>query len=615
MDRKKIEHVFRWSDEYIKNTPEILEKSTNEIFNELDDGTSEMRRLRWGVMVRANMKNLTDFSYSGIIEYLPDMGDNSLMAEYTGYVLQTQYGIRMVRLLIEGHNRHRNMFSYTSANILYDEILDIDDLASVLNVFEENKDNPLLECAVRNYAGLIIKHGKEEDVLNGYLLSGTEIYSSLILQIGRKLVYERVEQADRMLLLLFRQNNRLCSFSALDLLELLSYGRTEYTDKYMEDCICLMKNDEYKLRLIRIFANYLGCGESGKYDSEIYQYLTEIIKGSAEAKKVFLHHMEYRTDFNDRTSSLIQRIIDAPFQKDAEILHSLDFYFSERVKEDKDAALEQLEKIHTINHYNLGDMFWNSLSLTCSELRDDQAGVCRSCFDKIWKGSIQELLWGLDLFESLVSLAGAESWFENNTYDDEQMILILQGIIYFSIDAEKICEFLFLMIPHFDRVERVWNLICEDIYPNYAGNLVKAATKYRQGFHEKQTGIACRLLQMNEEHSDRVKRSYENKDLWPSARREYEYRRFLMERNKRMNEESKQKSVFAKLFPDRFMKYGKRIAYVEYGLKGEMTYKVSEYAEIKISRELPRAFLNNPYELNRKRKKYLIRRCGNEADY
>ena len=45
----------------------------------------------------------------------------------------------------------------------------------------------MLECAVRNYAGLIIKHGKEEDVLNGYLVSGTEIYSSLILQIGRGL--------------------------------------------------------------------------------------------------------------------------------------------------------------------------------------------------------------------------------------------------------------------------------------------------------------------------------------------------------------------------------------------------------------------------------------------
>ena len=86
-------------------------------------------------MVRANMKNLTDFSYSGIIEYLPDTGDNSLMAEYTGYVLQTQYGIRMVRLLIEGHSRHRNMFSYTSANILYDEILDIDEFASVFECF------------------------------------------------------------------------------------------------------------------------------------------------------------------------------------------------------------------------------------------------------------------------------------------------------------------------------------------------------------------------------------------------------------------------------------------------------------------------------------------------
>ena len=52
MDRKEIEHVFQWSDEYIKKNPEILNKSTNDIFEELDDGTKEMHHLRWGVMVQ-----------------------------------------------------------------------------------------------------------------------------------------------------------------------------------------------------------------------------------------------------------------------------------------------------------------------------------------------------------------------------------------------------------------------------------------------------------------------------------------------------------------------------------------------------------------------------------
>ena len=46
MDRKEIEHVFQWSDEYIKKNPEILNKSTNDIFEELDDGTKEMH-LKW----------------------------------------------------------------------------------------------------------------------------------------------------------------------------------------------------------------------------------------------------------------------------------------------------------------------------------------------------------------------------------------------------------------------------------------------------------------------------------------------------------------------------------------------------------------------------------------
>ena len=162
MDRKEIEHVFQWSDEYIKKNPEILNKSANDIFEELDDGTKEMHHLRWGVMVRARMKNMTDFSYSGIIEYLSNYNEYSLMSEYIGFVLQTQYGIYMARLLIEGNNMGKDMLPYVSANILYDDALDINDIRPILNVFEANKDNHLLDCTIINYANLIIKYKKED---------------------------------------------------------------------------------------------------------------------------------------------------------------------------------------------------------------------------------------------------------------------------------------------------------------------------------------------------------------------------------------------------------------------------------------------------------------------
>ena len=140
MDRKETEYVFQWADEYTKKHPDILNKSTNDIFEELDDGTNEMHHLRWGVMVRARMKNMVNFSYSGIIEYLSDTDDSSLMSEYIGYALQTQYGINMVQLLIEGNDKGKDMFPYTSANILYDEEFDINSVKSILNVFENNKE-------------------------------------------------------------------------------------------------------------------------------------------------------------------------------------------------------------------------------------------------------------------------------------------------------------------------------------------------------------------------------------------------------------------------------------------------------------------------------------------
>lgn len=260
-------------------------------------------------------------------------------------------------------------------------------------------------------------------------------------------------------------------------------------------------------------------------------------------------------------------------------------------------------------------MFWDCIPLTCEELTCDQTLICKNCFKKILSGSIQEFLWGIELFESLVKISEVKSHFQNNMYNDAQMILLLQGIIYFSVNAEKICEFLFLTIPYFESTEKVWGLICEDVYPNYAGNLMDTANKYTKNVNEKQMEISCQLLKMNKEHLDKIKKGYENKDLRPSAQREYEYQRFKIEQNKKLNNDSKQKSLFLKLFPERFMKYGTRIGFIQYGPNGKMTYHVSEYAKIGVSRELPRAFLNNPHEFEQKRKKYLICRCYNETDY
>lgn len=62
--------MFVAADEIITKNPQILQKTTDEIFDELDDGTEEMIHNRWGVMVRARMQKLKSLAYLDIIDFL-----------------------------------------------------------------------------------------------------------------------------------------------------------------------------------------------------------------------------------------------------------------------------------------------------------------------------------------------------------------------------------------------------------------------------------------------------------------------------------------------------------------------------------------------------------------
>ena len=72
MDRKEIEHVFQWSDEYIKKNPEILNKSTNDIFEELDgnEGILVASKIadRVGITRSVIVNALRKFESAGVIE-------------------------------------------------------------------------------------------------------------------------------------------------------------------------------------------------------------------------------------------------------------------------------------------------------------------------------------------------------------------------------------------------------------------------------------------------------------------------------------------------------------------------------------------------------------------
>ncbi len=94
-DIQKTKELLKKADLFIANHPEVLNMSADDIFHKLDDGTEEMKCLRWGIMTRVSMLKLNG-DICDIVDSLSDISEGSLLCEYIGTVLQQEKGISLI---------------------------------------------------------------------------------------------------------------------------------------------------------------------------------------------------------------------------------------------------------------------------------------------------------------------------------------------------------------------------------------------------------------------------------------------------------------------------------------------------------------------------------------
>ena len=115
-DLDKVKEMFVDADSAIKERPELLSMHIDEIFEELDE-TPEMRHIRWGIMTRAKMSEIKEYTSGNIIDFMKTITEHNLLCEYIGYVLQTEYHISLIKLLIEAYenNVHKEVLPFVEA--------------------------------------------------------------------------------------------------------------------------------------------------------------------------------------------------------------------------------------------------------------------------------------------------------------------------------------------------------------------------------------------------------------------------------------------------------------------------------------------------------------------
>ena len=258
----------------------------------------------------------------------------------------------------------------------------------------------------------------------------------------------------------------------------------------------------------------------------------------------------------------------------------------------------------------MDDEFLETLEQVCSELIKNQDYIMKYVFDSIVNGDQQEFAFAMQLYKQVLDISKVELYFENSDYSEKQYIDILKAVLYFTIEAKKICCLAFAMLVNMKTTEKYYEVCQREVYKNYPGTMINMANKFKTRDNLNQKKIAETLIECNNLHLQAIESVYADKDFRPSLERTYIYRRAQREQNKRMNEEVNKHSIVG-LFSSHKMKCGRRYAFVQNTGKGEFSYQVSNYGEHKFELELPKQYMKTPLELSRLRREYLQNRRKN----
>ena len=611
----EVVEMFSMADGLISEDPTLLSMSTDQIFDELDDGTDKMRHIRWGVMTRTKMRELKSFEIQSIIDFLFEIEEHNLLAEYIGFILQSEYDISLLELLLEAYQQgvQNQILPFVKDCIEYEKDCFVEQIDKILGLIESIGEESYRYSFVNGYANLVVNKEEETLILEKYISDYSESLKYLVVRIAAELYGKRRENADKWLDIFLNEKSEHCRLMGVEFLYRSIFLDCKSCEKYfdvLETIFC-----ESKVlweALIPVYARYLISGNNNLYKEIVKKRLCSIKDDDLSKKRQLMQSIGYYIRKSEDYIELIDQIISVSFEKDNQIMQQLDYYLEYKFEINADIAIKKLYDIYNTNAFKFDESFLLLLPQTCSAMRQQVKNLI-FWHNKFLYGTIREFSLSLDIFNCVIKCEDIINLFDIGQLTKKEMLDILEGILLFTINEKRIIKLTFGISSYIKDKDFFYEYCRDNIYVNYSGVLVEKAYKYVESENEYQSDLACRLIEYHKSYIKKIQLGYEDKDFMPSTERQRRYQELRFEQNRKINEKAEKNSVFANIFPIRKMKYGKRFAFIQILKKGEYCYKVSEYAHHTMQVELPRSFMNDPTRHRYLKEEYLRRRGNNEA--
>lgn len=613
-DLEEVKKMFKMADEIILEKPSLLSMSTDQIFDALDDGTQEMIHVRWGVMTRVKMRELRSLKSQDIINFLLAIKDRNLLSEYIGYVLQSEYDVNLLEILLESYEQgvQNQILPFVSSCVEYERNCFSKQIDKILGIIAKADRETYRNLFINGYAVLVVSKKEESLFLERYILNYSEELETLVEQIGKELYRSQDESAEKWLDVFLNEESEYCKLMGIEFLYRSDFKAFEKYYMFVEKNFC--DKEILLLKLIPVYVQYLMNQNDLLYRENVREKLISIKNGSLQQKRKCVKSIEYYVEKSQHCMDVMDQITDVSFEKDKQILDSLDYYLKCKLEKDFNIALIKIYKIYEINKFSLNEMYMDLLPQTCATMRQEKGNLIAFWSNKFLYGNIGEFSLSLDIFKYVFTIEDMPVFLGLKEYTKDELLSFLEGILLFTIDENVISALTFHVAAYYKDKDFFFKYCIDKIYANYSGALMDEAQKYVDSVDEYQLDLCNKLIAYHESYKNKIILGYNEKDFMPPIERQRIYRKSQIEQNRRMNEEAQNNSIIAKIFSNKKMKYGNKVAFIQRQRKGELKYIVNEYSHHTITKELPRNFINDPANHLYMRMEYLRKRCKNETN-
>lgn len=196
-DREEMESILQKGAEILSIHPDIVDKALEDILNELDDGTSEMRQNRWGAAARAVIAHITSYDVKSLVPKLAEVENRGFTCEYVGYLLLTEFNVNLEELLLEAERQGHfdKIVPFIGPNLQYETEFFDSLLCDFFAMLNRHADSQFCSTVIANYAEHILKLSVEYNAMKllGDLAGESELH--FVCNIAQSWYKKHSEQA------------------------------------------------------------------------------------------------------------------------------------------------------------------------------------------------------------------------------------------------------------------------------------------------------------------------------------------------------------------------------------------------------------------------------------